>query len=262
MSHQGSVVSAEEQRRANSHAARIAHAKARRLRTIEFQASKAIQAPMGSQEVEDQTIVAASGVVQPILDDTVEIEQSILPSPASLLASDRKDPFESFGRPFKPVEHFLLDYYVKVVIPHMDEKCNKLVDSQKYVNLMTGEWVRLTLTNVGTQCGIFLAACRHLVEQQQQLKYLQLATQYKLYCIRALQNAISSEVSSLISDGTVGIGILMAYDELWLGDISMTKCHLQGILKMTEHNGGMHTLGSNGFLERLVRKFLWELARH
>ncbi|KAL5350410.1 hypothetical protein ACLOAV_003978 [Pseudogymnoascus australis] len=242
-SHQGNVVSAGEQRRANSHAARIAHAKARRLRTIEYQASKAIQAPMGSQEVEDQTIIAASGVVQPILDDTVEIEQSILPSPASLLASDRRDPFESFGRPFKPVEHFLLDYYVKVVIPHMDEKCNKLVDSQKY-------------------CGIFLAACRHLVEQQEQLKYLQLATQYKLYCIRALQNAISSEVSSLISDGTVGIGILMAYDELWLGDISMTKCHLQGILKMTEHNGGMHTLGSNGFLERLVRKFLWELARH
>lgn len=79
---------------------------------------------------------------------------------------------------------------------------------------MTGEWVRLTLTNVGTQCGIFLAACRHLVEQQEQLKYLQLATQYKLYCIRALQNAISSEVSSLISDGTVGIGILMAYDEV------------------------------------------------
>lgn len=109
-SHQGNVVSAGEQRRANSHAARIAHAKARRLRTIEYQASKAIQAPMGSQEVEDQTIIAASGVVQPILDDTVEIEQSILPSPASLLASDRRDPFESFGRPFKPVEHFLLDY--------------------------------------------------------------------------------------------------------------------------------------------------------
>jgi hypothetical protein len=96
----------------------------------------------------------------------------------------------------------------------MDLKCNKLVDSGKYVNLMTGEWVRLALTNVGTQSGVFLAACRHLVEQQQQHKYSQLATQYKLYCIQALQNAISSEVSSMISDGTVGIGLLMAYDEV------------------------------------------------
>jgi hypothetical protein len=96
----------------------------------------------------------------------------------------------------------------------MDLNCNKLVDSGKYVNLMTGEWVRLTLTNVGTQSGIFLAACRHLVEQQKQQKYLQLATQYKLYCIQALQKAISSEISSMISDVTVGIGLLMAYDEV------------------------------------------------
>ncbi|OBT67372.1 hypothetical protein VE03_03055 [Pseudogymnoascus sp. 23342-1-I1] len=239
-SHQGNTLSAGEHRRANSHAARTAHAKARRLRMIEYQASKVIQPPNDTQNVEDRTVVATSSVVQPILDNTVEIEQSIIPSPVSLLASDRKDPFNSFGRRFKPVEHFLLDHYVKVVIPYMDKNCNKLVDSGKY-------------------SGIFLAACRHLVEQQQQHKYLQLATQYKLYCIQALQNAISSEVSSLISDGTVGIGILMAYDELRLGDISMTRCHLQGILKMTEHNGGMHTLGSNGFLERLIRKFIWEL---
>lgn len=109
-SHQGNVVSAEEQWRANSHAARIAHAKARRLRTIEYQARKAIQAPMGSQEVEDLITIAASGVVPPILDGTVDTEQSIFHSPVSILASDRKDPFESFGRPFKPVEHFLLDH--------------------------------------------------------------------------------------------------------------------------------------------------------
>lgn len=108
-SHQGNAKSAEEQRRANSHAARIAHAKARRLRTIEYQASKASQASKGTQEVEDRSIIATRRV-QPILGSTVGIEQSILPSPMSLLASDRRDPFDSFGRSFKPVEHFLLDH--------------------------------------------------------------------------------------------------------------------------------------------------------
>jgi hypothetical protein len=108
-SRQGDVTSAEDQRRANSHAARIAHAKTRRLRTIEYQASKARQEPKGTQSSEDRRIIATSGM-QPIPDDMIVVEQSILPSPMSLLASDRRDPFDSFGRAFKPVEHFLLDY--------------------------------------------------------------------------------------------------------------------------------------------------------
>lgn len=108
-SHQGDAMWVEDQRRANSHAARIAHAKARRLRTIEYQASKANQAPKGVQGAQDRRIIATSGM-QTILGNTVDIDHSILPSPMSLLASDRRDPFNSFGRPFKPVEHFLLDY--------------------------------------------------------------------------------------------------------------------------------------------------------
>jgi hypothetical protein len=96
----------------------------------------------------------------------------------------------------------------------MDQHCNKLRDSERYLNLMTKEWVRLTLTNVGSLSGIFLAACRHLLENQQQQYYTQLAIQYKLYCIQALREAISFETPSLISDSTVAVGILLAYDEV------------------------------------------------
>lgn len=45
-----------------------------------------------------------------------ETEKPALPSPISLLASDRRDPFCSFARPFKPVEHFLLDHCESIVI--------------------------------------------------------------------------------------------------------------------------------------------------
>lgn len=96
----------------------------------------------------------------------------------------------------------------------MDRNCNKLANSMGYVNLMEREWVRLTLSTFGTQSGIFLAACRHLLDQQQQHYYSRLAIQYKLYCLQALQKAISSEITSLISDATFGISILMAYDEV------------------------------------------------
>lgn len=83
------------------------------------------------------------------------------------------------------------------------------------LSLVIKDWVQLTLTDVGTLNGVFLAACRHLVENQQQQQYhTRLAVQYKLYCLQALREAISSETSSKISDSTVGIGILLAYDEV------------------------------------------------
>jgi hypothetical protein len=97
----------------------------------------------------------------------------------------------------------------------MDKNCNKLNDPAKYLELLSTEWVRLTLTNVGSLNGMFLASCRHLLENQQQSQnYRQLAIQYKLYCVQALREAITFQMSSLISDSTVAMGILLAYDEV------------------------------------------------
>jgi hypothetical protein len=99
----------------------------------------------------------------------------------------------------------------------MNINCNKLKDPMKFMDLMTREWVRLTLTNAGSLNGVFLAACRHLLKSQpqyQQQYYMQLAIQYKLSCVRALREAIFFEMSSLISDSTIAIGLLLAYDEV------------------------------------------------
>jgi len=112
----------------------------------------------------------------------------------------------------------------------MDQHCNKLVNSERYLDLMTKEWVRLTLTNVGSLNGIFLAACRHLQQQQQQY-YTKLAIQYKLCCMQALREAISFEISSLISNSTVAIGILLAYDEVRIMHSLLTNQTADGFLK-------------------------------
>lgn len=42
--------------------------------------------------------------------NAVRLETVLVPNPISVLASDRRDPFMSFVTPFKPIEHFLLDY--------------------------------------------------------------------------------------------------------------------------------------------------------
>ncbi len=100
----------------------------------------------------------------------------------------------------------------------MDQHCNGQNGFERYVDLMKTEWVRLTLTNIGSLDGVFLAACRHLLQnQQQQQYYTQLAVQYKLHCVQALREAISFESSSLISDSTVAINVLLAFDDVSAG---------------------------------------------
>lgn len=104
----GDTTSAKEQRKAHSHAARAAHATARRLRIIDYQAGKIRQAPEGSEETEEQGSTSMSSVLSTIAAE--EPVKVVLPSPISLLASDRRDPFDIFARSFEPIEHFLLDH--------------------------------------------------------------------------------------------------------------------------------------------------------
>jgi hypothetical protein len=40
----------------------------------------------------------------------------------------------------------------------------------------------------------------------------------------------------------------------------MTQNHLEGLVQMVDHNGGLQTLGANGFLERLVSKFIGDFG--
>jgi hypothetical protein len=106
LAHPRDTTSVKTQRRAHSHAARTAHARARQLRTIEYQAAK-IRQTLASEETKDREITPKDNVISVF--NSVEAEKPTLPSPISLLASDRRDPFNSFARSFKPIEHFLLD---------------------------------------------------------------------------------------------------------------------------------------------------------
>lgn len=106
------------------------------------------------------------------------------------------------------------------VIPYMNITCNRLRDPLRYVDLMSREWVRLTLTNVGALNGIFLAACRHLLRYRHESKgdYVKLATQYKVLCMQALREAVVVEGGALISDGTVATNVLLTFDEVRMPD--------------------------------------------
>ena len=81
-----------QQRVVHSTAARAAHAKRRRQRMKEFQSAK-LQDTSHGQEVEPRHELALAA-----------------PNLVRAFSAGRTDPFSSFARPLKPVEHFLLDH--------------------------------------------------------------------------------------------------------------------------------------------------------
>lgn len=104
---------------------------------------------------------------------------------------------------------------MKAVVPYVNEHCNRLRDSVNYLEKMTKEWVRLALSDLGFLHGVFLFACRHLVNNHHQQEfYDQLAIQYKIACVRAVNAAISVERVSF-SHRTVAKVLVLAWDEVW-----------------------------------------------
>jgi hypothetical protein len=88
--------SATRQRKlAHSHAARSAHAKARRLRTIQYQAQKNSTKQGGLVEISVKLGPWKAHPNTPLV---------------TILSAGRKDPFMSFATPLKPIEEMLFDH--------------------------------------------------------------------------------------------------------------------------------------------------------
>ncbi|VUC30948.1 unnamed protein product [Clonostachys rosea] len=271
-SHPGTASSRESQRRANAHAARVAHGRVRRFRMVEYQASEKTKQPRertasaGSRPKRSRPKRSdeAAAIASPL--PIAETGDLILANPISALASTRTESFAFFARPFNPIESYLLDYYLQVVIPYQSVFCNRLWDKEEYRELMRGDWMRLVLARGYSLDALLLISCRHLaannsLEPNGHQRYMELAVKYKLSCVKSLNETISDEVVNIISDATVATVVMLACDEFWIKEPSTAKRHLDGALQMVNHNGGPQTLGLNGFLEHVLYKF-WGDVQH
>ncbi|UKZ48089.1 hypothetical protein TrVGV298_002325 [Trichoderma virens] len=151
------------------------------------------------------------------------------------------------------MEHFLLDQF----------------PGSGFVDSMIDEWIRLGLSDLGFLSGIFLTASRYLsvFHQPHQPHHHQLftehATQYKLVCLKTLNEAISSStLQGPFSDPVIAETMILALDEISLGDFETSRRHMKGALRMVELNGGPQTLGLNGFLEMVLHKFINQVSYH
>ncbi|CAI6340637.1 unnamed protein product [Periconia digitata] len=228
---------AKSQRQVYSHAARIAHARARISRAEKYAREKSLNVSRVNDDSGSNSHENAG-------------KTDVVPNPWGLLSSDRRDPFGSFVVPFKPIEHFLLDHYVRVVVPDMTGDCKSLQSIGNMCDRMIRDWTRFALTDAGFLYGTLLSACRHLEGSKQDTRmYRELATQYKLECVRFVIEALSNE--ALDKNITFTRILSLAFDEMWIGDGTMFGRHVEGAMRLVDLMGGPKMLMLNGFLEAM-----------
>ncbi|KAJ5976928.1 hypothetical protein N7501_000270 [Penicillium viridicatum] len=101
-----------------------------------------------------------------------------------------------------------------------------------------------------------------MYDSNQEMKYefTKHAMHYKVACVQSLGASITAEQSSAFTDSTLAQVLTLALDELALGDFAMARNHIWGATRMVAVNGGPETLGLDGFLELLFRKFVDEVG--
>lgn len=289
-------------RQVRAHAARETHARARRTRVINhlhlsgshIQTAEATE--LHRSGTKDTRNVSAVG-------GAAEEEAEPAPNPTSILSSARQDPFAVAARSLNPVEHFLLDHCkfgphssmlpridamawyldVKVVIPAATITCQALKNSGQsrfYGHRMTVDWVPSALADTGLLSGLLLNACRFLAESSdghQRERYATMAIQYKVSCLRSLNQALAAEssaptdmslakVMALVSDDVIPNHLPPALltDEgspcfqIGLGDLEASRKHVLGAIKIVDIRGGPRSLGMNGLLEFILLRLVYD----
>ncbi|KAK5989638.1 hypothetical protein PT974_07892 [Cladobotryum mycophilum] len=256
--HDGGVIGGRKG--AKSHAARFAHARARHQRILEYQREKEkslgqiLPTETGDASEHRPDLAVSFEDVKQSRGGTRDPLVVQFTRANNNLASVRKSIFASFGTDIKSAEHFLLTYFMRVIIPSGKRHCIHTTTTNVWNSWMYQELMPLALMTPGLLCAILLLTCRNLSREQGNPRYAQLAIVYKLACLRSL-NKILESAERLVNDATIAQVLYLAADEFALDDRKASKHHIMAAQKMTEMKGGPEKLGMNGFLAALVETF-------
>ncbi|KAM6511449.1 hypothetical protein FALCPG4_016451 [Fusarium falciforme] len=174
--------SAGSSRQIHSHAARTAHARARRLRMANYMREK--NNTKASQEI--AAVSTKDKQSSASLDETRPLVPRVIPG------AFEHEPLASFIRSLDSKEVFMFDYYVNVVVPYLDLHCPVMKHLGGDYHYRKQNWILFASTEVELLKGFLLAACRHLYIVQSEKEFGPLAIQYKLNYVRSLRETISA----------------------------------------------------------------------
>ena len=113
------------------------------------------------------------------------------------------------------------------VVPNLKVQCVKLKTGTSSVDNMIRGWVQMGLSDTGFLSGIFLNASRYLSRYALQGQILQLsnmATWYKLTCVRAINGAINARQPGgmRFNDAIVAQVLILALDDVSSRGVCLT----------------------------------------
>ncbi|KAF5589629.1 hypothetical protein FPCIR_6721 [Fusarium pseudocircinatum] len=166
------------------------------------------------------------------------------------------DPFASLPKQLLSHENFLLDHYIRVVVPYNVKTCRLFDQMNDHVGHVMRDWVGLAITDSDLLCSIILlGACRHIISNNPNSGLMQAALQYKYSGLKALRHAVSG-ASPILSAVTIAKACAMALDEVSYGEAVVARQHIQGVFAMIEAAEGSQCLDGTGLLKRMYLRFL------
>ncbi|KAI8716136.1 Epimerase domain-containing protein [Fusarium sp. LHS14.1] len=220
-------VPSESRKLSHAHVTREAHAKERRLRVQRYR-----------KETMQSLTERLAGDETPSL--LVEIPECC------------KSLFSASALSLSPQERFLLDHYIRIVVPYSAVHCG-LFDypgdhgPDDHTREILKDWVGLAMTDKDLlDTALLLKACRSILRSKPgDPAMTQMALQYRQRGLQSLQQALTKPVSII----TVTMAFALVFDEEVFGEIKVARQHLRGVFHMVELSGGLQSLGLSGLLE-------------
>ncbi|KAM0345069.1 hypothetical protein ACHAPU_006955 [Fusarium lateritium] len=233
----GQRASAKTTRRVHSHAARAAHARARRQRMAEHIKDKSITQ-------DRQSIVSATKADSDLI-RSLEMVLTASSIPSTLDGNFESDSITLFRRILSPREHFMFNHSdTQVVLPSQIDTCTASWGLKNKVKDFRSYWMFFIATDAIILRGLLLVACRHLSLVGMQDEYAQLAMRYKLQYLRNLQRCILAEDPATRREA-IAMTTVLALDEMACGNHPMAAKHILGAVKIIQAAGGIEKLGLN-----------------
>ncbi|KAH8897457.1 hypothetical protein GQ53DRAFT_743149 [Thozetella sp. PMI_491] len=284
--YEAGLVYAASRKAARSFAAKEGHARVRRKRVQEHQATKKQLLP-----APDATSAVATRRAEPPLAPRPPNAHRLSwrpPAVSVVYPSFAADPFAAAARPVTLFEHGLLDHCkfnlhpfpsdnpsrfaplavapskvvphclieidIRVIVPGIGYANSPYSSLEEYANGTQREWIPLALTDPGMLDGIFITACRSLYALHGGGPYLEYALRYKLRCMASLQKSISEE-RDRPRGSSVAKAMLLAGDEVAIGEFLTSLQHVQAVVQMLALMGGPAGFGANKFLRAMLETF-------
>ncbi|KAL7926427.1 hypothetical protein ACQKWADRAFT_309263 [Trichoderma austrokoningii] len=178
-----------------------------------------------------------------------------LASPVNITIPVHNGLLHCCARPINKLEQFLLNYYATEVIPDARLWCPHGDEEPLFRQGVKQYWLPFIITDSGLLAGIFLSSCRNLALRGHQTQanqyYHQIATMYKVECIRSVNAAIAAE-RPIMSEATIAKTLLLCADEFLCQNLIAAALHFEGLSKMITLKGGLPDLGTGGFLRKAI----------